>query len=157
MVLEFSKAGEASSLNVSINRSGIVRVAPSINEASIQTDPVNVERVRLRVNQRICTDEVKNTCAILSSKCGISAETARKVVQIVYKMMYGHDVYLSAKESGGKDLTYVLPSSRTISDHKQYLAMAAARKVVNKRQIKNIKLHIVTDIKSRRFHNIIDI
>lgn len=123
-VLDIFEAGEVSSLNVSVNRSGMVRAAPSINEASIQTDPVNVEHVRLRVNQRICTDEVKNTCAILSSTCGISVETARKAVQIVCKNMYGHELYLSAKESGGKDLTHVMQASRTVTDHKQYLATA---------------------------------
>ena len=122
-------------LNVSVNRSGAVRQTQSINEVAVQTDEVNVERRKLRINQKLCTDEVKNTCVKLSSTCGVSTEMARKIVQVVCKNMYGHELYLTAEDQAKgegtsltvgstkwKDRTYVIPSARTISDHKQYLA-----------------------------------
>ena len=130
-----STISDIPSLNVSVNRSGMVRAAPSINEIATQTDPTEVERKKLRINKRVCTDDVKNTCAILSSTCALSTEMSRKVVQVVCKNMYGHELYLTpeeqAKHEGAsvfigstkeKDQTYVLPSARTISDHKQFLA-----------------------------------
>ena len=58
----------------------------------------------------------------------------RKIVQIVAKKLYGHDLYLTPDQFVGehpneaaaaaesfkpKDITYVLPSKRTIADHKQ--------------------------------------
>ena len=130
-----STISDIPSLNVSVNRSGMVRAAPSINEIATQTDPTEVERKKLRINKRVCTDDVKNTCAILSSTCALSTEMSRKVVQVVCKNMYGHELYLTPEEQAKhegtsvfigstkeKDRTYVLPSARTISDHKQFLA-----------------------------------
>lgn len=135
---EFSNTtstSDVSSLNVSVNRSGTIRFAPSVNEVASQTDPAEVERKKLRINTRVCTDDIKNTCAILSSTCGVSAEMSRKVVQVVCKNLYGHELYLTPEEQAEcegtsvligstkeKDRTYVLPSARTISDHKQFLA-----------------------------------
>ena len=79
------------SLNVSMNRSGTVRAAPSINEIAIQTDPIEVERKKLRINKRVYAEDIKNTCAILSSTCALSTEMSQEVVQVVRKNMYGHD------------------------------------------------------------------
>jgi hypothetical protein len=124
------------SLNVSVNRSGVSRWAPSVNEVASQTDEVNLERPRLRINQRVCTDQIKNTCVQLSSTCGVSTETARKCVQVVCQNLYGHRLYLTAEEQAKeegtslyigntkeKDRKYVIPNTRTISGHKQYLAI----------------------------------
>ena len=61
----------------------------------------------------------------------------RKIVQLVGKELYHHDFYLTADEQldaeeesetiddrpdKPKDLTYVISSARTNSDHKQILA-----------------------------------
>ena len=67
-----------STINVSMNRSGTIRLAPSIDEVATQTVEVNIERPRLRNNQRVCTDAIKNTCVQLSATCGVSTEMARK-------------------------------------------------------------------------------
>ena len=63
---------------------------------------------------------------------------SRKIVQIICKELYGHDLYLSPEDqaegegteiseeemanSSIKDRANVFPSARTISDHKQLLA-----------------------------------
>ena len=127
--------------NFSLNRSGLVRTSCPGVDASTQTETLII-RPKLRINKRVCTDEIKNTCALLSSTCGVSNEMARKIVQLVAKELYGHVFYLTAdeqlvdeeEESGDqtvdvsktddkpKDLTYVISSARTNSDHKQILA-----------------------------------
>ena len=124
-------------MSFSLNRSGLVRSCPGV-DASTQTDG-GVDRPKLRINIRVCTDEIKNTCALLSSQCGVSNEMARKIVKLVGKELYGHDFYLSANEQFAaeekseaidvddqpnkpKDRTYVISSARTNSDHKLILA-----------------------------------
>ena len=59
---------------------------------------------------------------------------SRKIILIVARGLFGHDLYLTpdqfvgehtdeavaaAKRLKPKDMTYVLPSKRTIADHKQ--------------------------------------
>ena len=117
-----------STINVSMNRSGTVRLAPSVDEVATQTVDVNIERPRLRINQRVCTDAIKNTCVQLSATCGVSTEMARKCVQVVCQNLYGHQLYMNAEEQANeegtslyigsskeKDRTYVIPDPRTIS------------------------------------------
>ena len=115
----------ASSVSISINRSGKLRISTDIDHPTSST-PL---RPKLRVNRRICTDAIKSACATISSTCGISAEMSRKVVQIVSKELYGHQFYLSKEDQArGEvctpgDLSYVIPSARTIADHKHLMAI----------------------------------
>ena len=127
-------------LNSSVNRSGLVRSNPSSIEASVQTDNPQPEIPLLGVvkNDRICTEAIKSACAMVSSTCGVSNEMSRKIVQIVAKKLHGHNPYLTPKEQfvsehpeeaavaaenfKPKERTYVIPSKRTIVDHKQVMA-----------------------------------
>ena len=131
-------------LNVSMNRSGQLRMKVIGVNVAVQTDPAVPGRPKLRVNEKKATDKIKSTCTMLSSTCGVSVETSRKIVQIDCKEPYNHDVYLSPMEqvtsefsegdgiadepnvsvstSTYKNHTYVIPSARTIDDHKQILA-----------------------------------
>ena len=119
-----------------VNRSGLDRAAASIVEASVQTENPQPDCPLLRDldDNRHCTKAIKSTSAMISSSCGVSKEISRRIIQIVAKGLYGHDLYLTpdqfvgehtdeavaaAKSFKPKDMTYVLPSKRTIADHKQ--------------------------------------
>ena len=110
-------------------------------DVTTQTDNPSPDRPSLRVSKRIGTDAIKSACAMVSATCGVSAEMSRKIVQIVARELYNHAFYLTPKEQyfgehaeledpvtsdnsdfKPKDYTYVIPSARTISDHKQMLA-----------------------------------
>ena len=77
--------GSFTSNNVSLNRSIHLRNQNIGTDVSIQTDIVMPDRPKLGTKLRSCTDEIKNTCAKLSSVCRLSVELSRKVVQIVCK------------------------------------------------------------------------
>ena len=129
---------ESMNLNSSINRSGLVRLAAPVMEASVQTENPQPDRPFLRTSSRYCTDAIKSTCAMVSSTCGVSNEMSHKIVKIVAKELYGHDLYLTPDEQflgeqpdeaavadenfKPKDMSFVLPSKRTIADHKQVMA-----------------------------------
>ena len=159
-------------LNVSTNRSRHVRVQQIGLDASVQTDAAVHCRPILRVKLRSSTDEIKATCAKLSSICGLSVEKTRTVVQIVCKELYNHDIYLSPTEqlagdgvapeehtqghlpvssSDYENYTYVIPSARTIADYKQIQASEmetmAARALYMKKP--NIKAFVHFDTTSR--------
>ena len=137
--------GSFTSNNVSLNRSGHPRNQNVGTDVSIQTYFVMPDRPKLRIKLRSCTYEIKNACAKLTSVCGLSVELSRKIVQIVCKELYQHDVYLSPSEQllgeegiatndtnekghipvlkkDLKNYTYVIPSSHTIADYKQIRA-----------------------------------
>ena len=99
-----------------VNRSGHVRVQQIGVDASVQTDAAVPDRPKLRVKLRSSTDEIKATCAKLSSICGLSVEKTRTVVQIVCKELYNHDIYLSPTEqlAGGGGVAYPRTSSSCI-------------------------------------------
>ena len=88
-----------------VNRSGLDRAAASIVEASVQTENPLPDRPLLRDlnNNRHCTDAIKSTCAMISSTSGISNEMLRKIVQIVAKALYGHDLYLTPRDQSIRD------------------------------------------------------
>ena len=115
---------------------------------SIQTQHVRVDRPKLRVNSKICTEEVKAECAIVSAECNLSAEKSRLVVQTVCKQLYDHKfsltppivqnkinepaekkrrVTLTASDYENYTYTYVIPSARTINDYKQMQASQVER------------------------------
>ena len=71
------------SLNTSCSRSGFVRLKTTGVSVGIQTDPVEADRPRLRIVKRVSTEEIKSASATVSSICGLSAEMARKIVQII--------------------------------------------------------------------------
>ena len=67
-------------LNSNVNRSGLVRAAAPITEASVQTENPQPGRPLFRdlKNNRHCTEAIKATCAIISSTCGVSNEMSKK-------------------------------------------------------------------------------
>ena len=67
-------------------------------ECSTQTEACKADRPKLRINKKQSTDATKTTCSKLSSTCGVSLETSRKVAQVVCKNLYDHAVYLSPEE-----------------------------------------------------------
>ena len=86
-----------SSLDMSLNRSGRMRRTVSKQDRHVQTDPVNIERPEIR-KVRNFTEEIKATCANVSTKCGISVEKARVAVQTTCKTLYKHNYYLTCEE-----------------------------------------------------------
>ena len=46
-------------MNIGMNRSGITRSTVQVLEKSVQTDPVIIDRQKLRENERICSDDAK--------------------------------------------------------------------------------------------------
>ena len=115
-------------INQSHNRSGLTRSTKQTCDVSVQTDPVIIDKPKLRIKERVCTEDIKMTCANLSSICGLSVENSRLAVQTVCKHLYKHEFYLSKADVNTScdvgddpprkrnclDLTYVLPSARTI-------------------------------------------
>ena len=145
-----------SSLDVSVNRSGYARIIKTGIEMGVQTDLPVSDKPKLRINKRVATDDIKSTCARISSTCGISVEMSRKVVQIVCHDLYKHDFYLSlaeqaSVEGNSNNYIYVLPSSRTINDHKQILSSETEREAAIALNAKkpNIKATVHFDTTSR--------
>ena len=64
-------------------------------ECSTQTEACKADRPKLRINKNQSTDAIKSKCSRLSSICGVFLETSRKVVQVVCKNLYYHNVYLT--------------------------------------------------------------
>ena len=132
------------STNIRRTRSGSIHLKATGIEKKVQTENPMPDRPKLRIKLRTCTDEIKNACAKVSSICGLSAEKSRKVVQIVAKELYNHDLNLTPEEqlygeegilaensekkripvsvNELKNYTYVIPSARTITDFKQIQA-----------------------------------
>ena len=52
-------------------------------DMTIQTELSVPDHPKLQVNKRDSTNEIKSTCAQISSVCGVSVETSRKVNEIV--------------------------------------------------------------------------
>ena len=48
-------------------------------DMTIQTELSVPDHPKLQVNKRDSTNEIKSTCAQISSACGVSVETSRKV------------------------------------------------------------------------------
>ena len=111
-------------------------------ECSTQTAACKADRPKLGINKKQSTDAIKSTCSKLSSICGVSLETSCKVVQVVFKNLYNHNVYLTTVEQlegeqeifnqekhiknkkvpvtaeQCKNYKFVLPSVHTIADYK---------------------------------------
>ena len=85
--------------NQSLNRSGLALITTPVNETSTQTDDVIFCRPKLHINERVCSEEIKATCANLSSVCGMSVENSRLAVKTVSKFLYKHEVYLTVEEA----------------------------------------------------------
>lgn len=67
-------------------------------DMTIQTEISVPDHPKLQVNKRDSTNEIKSTCAQISSVCGVSVETSRKVNEIVCKTLYNQHIYFSAEE-----------------------------------------------------------
>ena len=63
------------SMNISIKRSRRALIIQTGVDMAIQTEPSVPDRPKLRVNKRDATNEIKSTCAQISSVCGVSVET----------------------------------------------------------------------------------
>ena len=79
----------------SLNRYGLARSTLTMQSISTQTNHEHIAKPKLRKNLKVCTDEIKATCAYLSSMSGISVETSRRAVQIVCKHLYNNEFHLS--------------------------------------------------------------
>ena len=67
-------------------------------EVSAQTDPVIISKPNLCIKECVCTEDIKTTCANLSSICGLSVENSRLATQTVCKYLYKHEFYLSRSD-----------------------------------------------------------
>ena len=88
-----------STINQSDDRSGLVQSTKSVTTVGVQMEQVKPEKPKLKVKRKICTDQIKTTCANVSSVCEVSVEMSLQVVKTVCKELYEHDVYLSAAEA----------------------------------------------------------
>ena len=56
-------------INQSHNRSGLTCITKQTREVSVQTDPVIISKPKQCIKERVCTEDIKTTCANLSSIC----------------------------------------------------------------------------------------
>ena len=63
-----------------------------------QTELSVPDHPKLHVNKRDSTNEIKSFCTQISSVCGASLETLRKINEIVCKTLYNQNIYFSAEE-----------------------------------------------------------
>ena len=66
-------------IDQSVNRSGIVRSTKSVTTVYVQTEPVKPEKLKLRVNRKICFDKIKATCANVSCLWGVCRDELTNV------------------------------------------------------------------------------
>ena len=97
---------------VSMNRSGPVRIIQDCVDTGIQTEPSNVPPDIRKI--RKCTEAIKKVCVEVSVKCVISVKKAILAVQIVYKLLYGHDFYLTKEEAIQNDLYQLIGRLRKL-------------------------------------------
>ena len=121
-------------------------------ECSTQTEACKADRPKLRINKKQSAVAIKSTCSKLSSICGVSLETSRKVVQVVCKNLYDHNVYLTPEKQleqeqeilnqekhirnknvpvtteQHENYKFVLPSVCTMADYKQCQVSQMERK-----------------------------
>ena len=139
-------------MNTTLNRSGRVRSTKKSSDISTQTDH-KFNAPQIRINSKVCTDQVKSTCASVSTKCEVSVEVARLAVKTVKKGMYDHDVYLSTEEQSAaeqstppdndqneppskKKRTVPVPSSKADYDKYQYVLPSARTIIENLTMLK---------------------
>ena len=132
---------DENTLNTSLSRSGRVCSTKKSSDISAQTDH-KFNAPKIRINSKVCTDQVKSTCASVSTKCEVSVEVARLAVKTVKKGMYDHDVYLNTEEQSAaehskppdndqneppskKKRTVPVPSSKADYDKYQYVLPSA--------------------------------
>ena len=84
------------------NRSGTVSTRKSIDNKQTQTINIQPDRPVIRKVKKF-TDDIKATCAKVSSDCGISVEKSRIAVQTTCKILYHHNFYLSTEEQVGNE------------------------------------------------------
>lgn len=157
------------SLNQSRSRSGLVRSSIPLNHVSTQTDDVQIDRPKLRIKRKICTEKVKKSCANLSTRCNLSAEMSRVAFQSMAADMYDHEFYLSAPKDDAEppekkkrlpttaadyeSYGYVICSARTINDYKQMQASQvesdAAVELFSKEEHIKSTLHYDTTSRNR--------
>ena len=77
-----------------VNRSGLTRCTKEVHDAFRQRDIVLPMCPKLPLRKIVCTDEIKNTCAQVSTKLKVSVEIVRVAVNTMVKCSYDH-VYLN--------------------------------------------------------------
>ena len=97
-LVEVESPMNSSLLNISLNDSEAVRNTVELNDIGIQTEPVVLEQPMIRLNKKLCTDEIKAACATVSIRCDISVENAQIAFETVMKTLYNHYVYHSLEE-----------------------------------------------------------
>ena len=67
-------------VNTSVNRSGLECCTKAVHDASKKTHIVLPTCPTLWVKKKVCTEEIKNTCAQVSAKCKVSVENERVAI-----------------------------------------------------------------------------
>lgn len=96
-------------------------------ECSTQTEACKADRPKLRIKKEQSTYAIKFTYSKLSSICGVSLETSRKVAQVVCKNLYEPNVYLTPGEQ--------LEVEQEIFNHEKHLEIRKPQS-----QQKNMKI-----------------
>ena len=69
--IEYMEDSEVSDLNPTVEQnnswSGLVQMSIKKTDISMQTDQIIVDRPKLRVKTKVCTEEVKATCTSVSA------------------------------------------------------------------------------------------
>ena len=91
-----STSHDASTSNISLNRSGLPRLTVNHSDFSVQCCLSSRPSVRLVRN---CTDTIKNTLCEISVKCNLSLETSRLAFKTACGSFYGHKYFLSKEEA----------------------------------------------------------
>ena len=85
-------------LNTSVNRSGLAHYTKKVHDSPQETDSVLQMFPKFHMKKKVCTGEIKNTCAQVSTKCEVSVENERVAVKTFIKCLYDHDIYLNIEE-----------------------------------------------------------
>ena len=127
-VLESSRCDQDTSINFSLNRSGLTQTTKSVADVSTQTHVI-VETVKpLQSRVRNFDENIKTALALSCSRAGITTEQARKAFQTTSEIFFGMKYHLSQQDTEAEPLakkphtyynsryTNVLPSSKVIAD-----------------------------------------
>ena len=140
-VLESSRCDQDTSINFSLNRSGLTQTTKSVADVSTQTDVI-VETVKpLQSGVRNFDENIKTALALSCSRAGITTEQARQTFQTASVVFFGMKYHLSPQDTEVGPLakkphtlsdynsryTNVLPSSKVIADTKHLLAIQQER------------------------------
>ena len=136
-MLESSRCDQDTSINFSLNHSGLTWTTKSVPDVSTQTDVIVKTVKPLRTAVRNFDENIKTALALSCSRADITTEQARKAFQTTYEVFFGMKYHLSPQDTEAEPLakkprtssdynsryTNVLPSSKVIADTKHLLAI----------------------------------